>query len=54
MAFIRGTLLQPRGAYLDGRARPYLLSWEETLGLFVGSTVRLLRSHTACQPGVLL
>ncbi len=30
---------------------PYL---EETLGFFAGSTVRLLRYHAACQPGVLL
>ncbi len=30
------------------------LSWEETLGFFAGSTVRLLRSHAACEPGVLL
>ncbi len=27
---------------------------EETLGFFAGSTVRLLRSHAACEPGVLL
>ena len=26
----------------------------ETLGFFAGSTVRLLRSHAASQPGVLL
>ncbi len=36
----------PRGASL--------LSWEETLGFFAGSTVRLLRSHAACEPGALL
>ncbi len=29
-------------------------SWEETLGFFAGSTVRLLRSHAACEPGDLL
>ena len=32
----------------------YLFSWEESLGFFAGSTVNLLRSHAARQPGVLL
>ncbi len=27
-----------------------VLSWERVPGFFVGSTVRLLRSHAACQP----
>ncbi len=44
--FFEAFYLKPRGAL-------FAFMRKETLGFFVGSTVRLLQSHVACQPGVL-
>ncbi len=41
-------------AFLKPRGALFAFMGKETLDFFVGSTVRLLQSHAACQPGVLL